>query len=404
MLQKLIQGELKIHELEKYVSAKEARELRLKYIEAITNVDTYNLEPNTLSPEKLINKNIENFIGSVEVPLGTAGPIKLTQSDVSGEYFIPMATTEGALVASISRGCKVLSNSGGVTTFIENKGITRAPVFQTPSLQSSQNLKSLINENSEKLKEIASSTSSHISLIDYKVHILGNNVWLRLNFDTDQAMGMNMATHASKKISDYICNKHPETTLIAVSGNMCVDKKPSQLNTIKGRGISVHAQATIPLQIVEAQLHTTSKAIVATNKIKTWQGSSLSGSIGNNSHIANIIAAIFIATGQDVAHTVDSSIGFFDCQEKDGDLVISLLIPSLLLATVGGGTGLPKQRKCIEIMTQSISNKKKSKPTKQKMAHVIAGATLAGELSVHAALAAGQLTKAHNKLGRSTNE
>lgn len=400
MLLKLIEGKLKLHELEKHLPAKQARKVRLEYIEHLTEQNYPELSDTSLNADKLINKNIEDLIGGIEIPLGIAGPISIKSSQVTGSFMLPMATTEGALVASTSRGAKVLTQAGGVNIEMENFGITRAPVFRTKDLSQAMQLKHWVIENLANLKEVAESTSNHLKLLGIKPFVFGSNIWLRINYDTDQAMGMNMATIASSEIAKYICAQHKYVELLAVSGNMCVDKKANTLNIHTGRGRQVHAQVIIPKSIVEESLHTTIEKIVEVVQTKTWIGSALSGSISFNSHIANVIAATFAATGQDLAHIVDSSTGFFNCRAiKNTDLEVSIFLPSLLIGTIGGGTSIPKQHAALKLMTTDIDSKQ-SFLNADTVAQVLAAGVLAAELSVHAALAADELTKAHQKLGR----
>lgn len=352
-----------------------------------------NFIPNSTLNENIVSgKNIENFIGAIQIPLGIAGPLKI--KDLKKEYFIPLATTEGALVASISRGCKAASLSGGVTTEVEFIGMTRGPVFKTEGIVHSKKTIDWIDKNFLKLKAIAEKTSNHLALIKIDHSIIGKNLYLRFYFDTQDAMGMNMATFATEKAAEVISQK-TGVELISLAGNFDVDKKPSFLNSLLGRGRKVWAEVTIPKYLVKEVLKTTPEKIADTVSRKCLIGSAASGSVSFNSHFANVIAAIFIATGQDLAHVVEGSLGITTAEVLDnGDLYFSVYLPSLLIGTVGGGTSLPTQQEAFSIL--KLEGSKKT----VEFARVIAASVLAGELSLISSLSEGSLAKAHKKLGR----
>ncbi|NQU99277.1 MAG: 3-hydroxy-3-methylglutaryl-CoA reductase, partial [Parcubacteria group bacterium] len=214
--------------------------------------------------------------------------------------------------------------------------------------------------------------------------------------------GMNMATQASKKIADYAEKNFKAVKLIAVSGNLCVDKKASAMNALLGRGRKVQAECFIKNELIKKYLHTTPEKLVEVNHKKTWQGAVLSGSIAANAHIANIIAGIFIATGQDAAQVVESSSGNTTFELEKSGVYACVTLPSLMIGTVGGGTGLPKQSEAIKLMLKNIGSEKEKSKVNQthKLAEIIAGACLAGEISLHGALASGHLASSHMKLGK----
>ncbi len=402
ILKKLQEGHIKFHEIEKYASAKEASEIRLLFIEKLAKNNYSELKNYNLDPKLLQNKNIENFIGSTELPLGIAGPIKVKGENSNGEYFLPLATTEGALVASVSRGCKVVNLSGGTKTDLEYIGTTRAPLFSVKDLKTAREFINWVNKNIAKLKEVVEKVDPFVKLIKIEPFSSGKNIWLRIYFNTYDAMGMNMATQASQKIGEYAEKYFKSVKLIATSGNLCVDKKASSINAILSRGRKVQAECFIKNEVIKKYLHTTPEKLVEVNHKKTWQGAVLSGSIAANAHIANIIAAIFIATGQDAAQLVESSSGNTTFElDKDG-VYTCVTLPSLMIGTVGGGTGLPKQSEAINLMLKNIgSSKEKSKLNRtNKLAEIIASACLAGEISLHGALASGHLASSHMKLGK----
>lgn len=402
LLKKLQNKEIKFHEIENHVSANEASEIRLKFIENLNKKKYLEIAKHNLEPQKLQNKNIENFIGSTELPLGIAGPIRIKGENSNGEYFLPLATTEGALVASVSRGCKLINLSGGTKTDLEYIGTTRAPLFSVKDLKTGRAFIEWVNKNYKKIEKVVESVDPYVKLIKIEPFCSGRNIWLRIYFNTFDAMGMNMATQASKKIADYAEKNFKSVKLIAVSGNLCVDKKASAMNSLLGRGRKVQAECFIKNDLIKKCLHTTPEKLVEVNHKKTWQGAVLSGSIAANAHIANIIAAIFIATGQDAAQVVESSSGNTTFElDKDG-VYVCVTLPSLMIGTFGGGTGLPKQSEAINLMLSNIgSSKEKSKINRtHKLAEIIAGACLAGEISLHGAIASGHLASAHMKLGK----
>lgn len=336
--------------------------------------------------DKKISGNIENQIGWTKIPLGQAGPLLVN----SKKYNLPLATTEGALVASVNRGCKATRLSGGVTVLVEDVGATRGPVFKVKNLSEGKMLIDWVKANFCLLQEAAEATSQNLRLIDFTPAMVGKNVWLRLRFNTGEAMGMNMVTIATEAIVQLIKQKL-NIDCVALSGNFCVDKKASWLNFIEGRGKKVWAEAVIKREVVKEVLKTTPEKIIEVVRDKHWLGSILSGSMGGNGHFANIVAALFLATGQDLAHVVEASTGVTTAELENGNLYFSVYLPDLMVGTVGGGTRLETQQEALKILGH---------PTAVELAGIIGGAVLAGELSLTAALASGDLVRAHQKLGR----
>ncbi|MBU2052337.1 hydroxymethylglutaryl-CoA reductase [Patescibacteria group bacterium] len=330
--------------------------------------------------------NIENMVGWTKVPLGQASGLV-----VNGQsYNLPLATTEGALIASVNRGCKATRLSGGIMAIVENIGATRGPVFKVRNLTEGKKLTDWVTTNFRLLRKAAETTDNHLQLLDVVPAMAGRQVWLRFRFDTSEAMGMNMATIATQAIVDLITKKL-KINCVALSGNYCVDKKPSWLNFIYGRGKKVWAEAMISRKIVKTVLKTTPEKIIAVVHDKDWLGSIISGSMGANGHFANIVAATFLATGQDMAHVVEGSLGVTTAELEKRDLYFSVYLPALMVGTVGGGTRLPTQTKALSML---------GNPTAMELAGIIGGAVLAGELSLTAALASGDLARAHQLLGR----
>ncbi|MCL2712533.1 MAG: hydroxymethylglutaryl-CoA reductase, partial [Methanomassiliicoccaceae archaeon] len=299
----------------------------------------------------------------------------------------------GALIASVARGMSVITSSGGSKVKIFSDMMTRAPVFRVNGVEHSSKVMEWISDNIGMLKKAVKGTTSHGKLVKAECFPNGRNLFVRLSFETGDAMGMNMATIASEAVCELI-EKGTGATLVSVSGNMCTDKKPSWINSIEGRGKTIVAEALIPAAVVEKKLRTSVDSIVETNIRKNLIGSSMAGSLGSNAHAANMAAALFIATGQDPAQVVEASLSMTNCESVNGDLYISVRIPAAELGTVGGGTRLPCQSEALSIM--DCVGKGKAK----KLAEIFASTVLAGELSTIAAQSAGHLGKAHSELGR----
>ena len=367
--------------LKDFKSTKERRE----YIEKSRKIKLDNTAKTQIEDEKDIK--CENLIGATAFPLGVAGPLLINNKD----HFIPLATTEGALVASVSRGCKAINLSGGAKTFIENVGVTRGPVFETSGLEESMKLKKWLKDNFNLLKTEAEKTSSHLKLKKLGARIAGTYVYVRFYFDTQEAMGMNMVTIATEKISQFI-QKNTSIRCLAVSGNFCIDKKPAWLNFISGRGKRAWAEVVLKREVVKDVLKTTPEEFFEVWISKCMIGSAMSGSLGFNAHFANVVAAFFAATGQDMAHTVEGSMGVTTSKVlKNGNLYISIYMPSVMIGTVGGGTKLKIKQESLSIIGAENSI---------ELAKVLSGAVLAGEISLLASLAQGSLAKTHEKLGR----
>ncbi|MBU3978809.1 hydroxymethylglutaryl-CoA reductase, partial [Patescibacteria group bacterium] len=313
---------------------------RRKALEAHLNIDLSNMGTYSLDTEQASTKNCENMIGIVQVPLGIAGPIAIRnpQSAIRN-YYIPLATTEGALVASVSRGCKAVTESGGVTVFSKKIGITRAPVFRVQNISEGNNVINWLEKNFSQIAEIAKSSSEHLTLLAIKPWLLGRSLYVRFSFDTQDAMGMNMATIAASVIAEFI-EKETKIHCVAVSGNMCVDKKPNYLNFIEGRGYNILAECLISEKIITSVLKTEKAKILEVAERKLHQASILSGTIGSNAHIANVLSAMFLATGQDIAHVSECSMGVTTVEDDKEGLYISVYLPDLVVGTVGGGTSL----------------------------------------------------------------
>lgn len=352
---------------------------------------------NQVDHELVSQKNCENLIGSVELPVGVAGPVLVHQANHSRKLLLPLATTEGALVASVSRGCKALTEAGGVTVVARQKGMTRAPVFACQDGATALQLVDWIEKQQQKLVEIAESTSGHLRCMSYQSWVVGRQVFLRGTFDPDQAMGMNMVTIAMQAVADWIVSAVPrewKVELVSLSSNMCTDKKVAAINRVLGRGYWVQAEAVLGAAVVKRVLKTSIGQLMRTHWAKNVVGSQLAGAAANM-QVANVAAAMFAATGQDLAHVVDASQAMTTLEQyESGKLYAAVTVFSLPLGVVGGGTWLPAQRQARLIIGQG------KEPRAVELAGAIGVAMLAAELSGLAALSTHTLAAAHARLGR----
>jgi len=329
-----------LSELEKVLGdANMAVEVRRRYVEEVTGVKLDAVARHVLNFNELYGRNIENAIGAVQMPLAVAGPLLMRGEHVKGEYYVPLATTEGALVASINRGMKMVRESGGAYSVVINDGMARAPLFKLPSVEAAIRFVEWVKSNFDEIKRVAESTTRHGKLIRIDPFIVGNNVWLRLVFSTGDAMGMNMVTIAADAVAKYVTDAYPEAELVALSGNMCVDKKPNAVNFLLGRGKTVVAEALIRRDVL-AQVGVEPEDVHEVNVRKNLLGSALAHSYGFNAHFANMLLAFYLATGQDAANIVEGSQGVVHAEVQEGDLYFSVTLPNLIVGTVGAGKDL----------------------------------------------------------------
>ncbi len=264
-------------------------------------------------------------------------------------FWLPLATTEGALVASVNRGCSAITRAGGAEVRILHDGMTRAPVFAADSVGHAAQVGDWVKAHLDELKTAAESTTSHGKLTDIVTFVAGTSVFVRLEFDTKDAMGMNMVTIASAKVADMIA-QGTGARLIALSGNMCTDKKPAAINGIMGRGRSVVAGVALSHDQIKDILKTDAKTLFEVNYRKNLVGSARAGSMGFNAHAANVVAAMFIACGQDAAHAIDGSTCITTIDLTDTGAYVAVTLPSLPVGTVGGGTGVDTQQECLKLL------------------------------------------------------
>ncbi len=380
--------------------ASEAVEIRRKAIEKLTGADLGGISSYIIDAESSSKRNIENMIGAVQVPVGIAGPLTVAGQYANGDFYVPLATTEGALVASVNRGCKAITGAGGACVRILNDEMTRAPVFAVSNVGEAQRVVAWVKkpENFAKLQKATEETTKHGKLIRIDPYVVADNVFLRCAFDTKDALGMNMVTIATDRLADVIVDEL-HIRLVALSGNMCIDKKPAALSLIEGRGKNVVAEISIPRDVLKRDLKTTPESMSDVHYRKNVLGSIKAGSLGFNAHAANVVAAIFIAAGQDSAHVVEASTAITSLSMRGDELYASVSIPSLPVGTVGGGTTVKTQQECLSIMNVAGGGNPPG-ANARKFAEIACCAVLAGELSLLAALASHHLARAHATLGR----
>ncbi len=339
--------------------------------------------------------NIENCIGEARLPLGIVGPLRVNGLFAKGDYAIPLATTEAALVASYHRGCALLTQAGGCTAMLLYETVHRSPVFAFSTLAEAGRFLIWVVERVDDFRRIAAGTTRHGELLDMGITIEANHVYLNFEFATGDASGQNMVTLATQAICDAILADCPTRPRRAwVEGNLSGDKKASAKAFTTTRGKKVTAESTLSPDLVRKYLHTTPRDMEEYWRVSAI-GGVLSGTMGVQGHFANGLAALYIATGQDAACVAESATGItrFETLET-GELYAAVTLPGLMVGTVGGGTGLPTPRACLQLMGLAGDGHARA------LAEVTAGLMLAGELSIIGALASGQFSRAHRKLAR----
>jgi len=398
VIARLKEGSLKLYELEKEMPPLDAIHVRREFVARETGASLENIGIFSIDVDRVTKRNCENMIGTVQIPVGVAGPLLVKGEYAEGVFWLPLATTEGALVASVNRGCSAISKAGGAEVRIFHDGMTRAPAFAARSIVHAKEVADWVTSHREELSTAAESTTSHGKLTGIIPFIAGTSIFVRLEFDTKDAMGMNMVTIASAKVADII-TQQTGARLIALSGNMCTDKKPAAINAILGRGRSTVAGVFLTHDQVASVLKTDVRTLAEVNYRKNFVGSARAGAMGFNAHAANIVAAMFIACGQDAAHSIDGSTCMTTVDPSDDGVYVSVTLPSLPVGTVGGGTGVDTQHECLTILGVAGSGNPPGANAK-KLAEIISSAVLAGELSLLGALAAQHLARAHQQLGR----
>lgn len=382
-----------------------AAKIRREALQRMTGRSLVELPLDGFDYDSILGQCCEMPVGYVQIPVGIAGPLLLD----GVEFSVPMATTEGCLVASTNRGCKAIYLSGGATSVILKDGMTRAPVVRFGSARRAADLKFFLEDpaNFETISLVFNKSSRFARLQEVKCAIAGKNLYVRFTCRTGDAMGMNMVSKGVQNVLEFLQNDFPDMDVIGISGNYCSDKKPAAVNWIEGRGKSVVCEAVITEDVVKKVLKSDVASLVELNMLKNLTGSAVAGSLGGfNAHAANIVSAIYIATGQDPAQNVESShcITMMEAVNGGKDLHVSVSMPSIEVGTVGGGTQLASQSACLNLLGVKGANREAAGGNARLLATVVAGSVLAGELSLMSAIAAGQLVKSHMKYNRSSRD
>ncbi len=373
----------------------EAQKRRLAILEGSGIRFEYLSGERHIEEPEIFRGNIENYIGTAQLPVGVVGPLRINGAYAHGDYFVPLATSEGALVASHNRGAKIISLSGGASVLCLTERVSRAPGFVFDDMVEAGRFIVWVVGQFDALREEAGKTTGHGRLEDMKVTLEGNHVYLNFEYVTGDAAGQNMVTIATDAVCRRIVAECPiKPRHWFIESNLSGDKKATAISHLFVRGKKVTAEVVVPRELFMRFLHTTPEMVMEYWKM-SFVGGVQSGSIGVQGHYANGLAALFIACGQDAACVAEASVGITRVEVTGaGDLYISVSLPNLIVGTVGGGTGLPTQRECLEMLGC------RGEGTARKFAEICAATVLAGEISIMGALAADQFTLAHLRYGR----
>lgn len=401
----VVSGEVPSHTLEARLGdAQRAAAVRRRSVELRTGRSLDGLPLGGFDYAAVLGVCCEMVIGHVQIPVGVAGPLLLDGDEV----VVPMATTEGCLVASTNRGCKAIALSGGARSALLRDGMSRAPLVRFGSVARAADLKRYLEDphNFAAVADEFNKTSRFARLLGVAPTVAGRNVYIRFTCSTGDAMGMNMASKGVQSAMAALTAAFPDMEILSISSNLCADKKPTAVNWIEGRGKSVVCEAVIPGNVVRDVLKTSVAALAELNTMKNLAGSALAGAVGGfNAHASNVVTAVFIATGQDPAQNVESSqcMTLMEAVNGGRDLHASVTMPCIEVGTVGGGTFLPPQGAALNLLGVRGASREAPGANAQRLARIVAGTVLAGELSLMAALAAGQLVRSHLKYNRSSN-
>ena len=367
---------------------------RREFVEKFAGVEIQHLDKYSFDPRALAG-NIENFTGVAQVPIGFAGPLRVNGEHAQGDFLIPLATTEGTLVASYNRGIKVLNLSGGVMCTVSDDRMQRAPVFIFDSAREARAFRDWVDEHFAKIAQKAEETSSVAKLLDIDIFLSNKFAYLRFNYSTGDAAGQNMVGRATFAACSWMLdNVEIPVRSFYLESNLATDKKHSQINVMRTRGKRVTAEAVVKREVLVQHMRVEPESLHYHASVANV-GAILSGANNNGAHSPNGITAMFIATGQDVANVAESSSGIIYTElTPDRDLYMSLTIPSLIVATHGGGTGLATQRECLSILGCT------GRDRVRKLAEIVAGVALAGEVSLGSAISSLDWVSSHEKYGR----
>ena len=366
---------------------------RREFVTGRTGTSLAHVGAFTIDPAQVAG-NIENFLGVAQVPIGLAGPLRINGEQATGDFYVPLATTEGTLVASYNRGMRLLSESGGVTVTVVKRAMQRAPVFEFADAREARDFGQWLTVNCDAIRAIAEATTRVGKLTDIEQYAVGNLLYTRFNYTTGDAAGQNMTGKATLAACEWIKDQHPLHPGFILSGSIDTDKKHSAINTLRTRGRRVIAEATIRSETLQRLMRVDARTLFRSRQV-SQAGSFMAGSAYNGPHAANGIAAMFIATGQDAANVAESHAGITYTQLLDnGDYYWSVTLPSLIVASYGGGTGLGTQRECLEMLGCYGPGKA------DRLAEIVAAVVLAGDVSLGSAVLAGDWVSSHDKLGR----
>ena len=345
-------------------------------------------------PPEALPGNIENAIGAAQVPIGLAGPLRVRGEHCDEEVVVPLATTEGTLVASYSRGMRIVTEGGGVKTTVVERYMQRAPVFHCEDARAARDLGVWLGEHEEGLRAAAEATTSVGKLAFVQRFVVGPKLYTRFNYTTGDAAGQNMTGRATLAACEWVRTNHPGAPAFTLSGAIDTDKKHSHMNTLHSRGARVVAEFTLTDALARERLRVGTREMFRA-RLTSNAGGMLAGTVNNGMHAANGLTALFIATGQDVANVAEShaAILYVDLLDND-DLYWSITLPSLIVATHGGGTNLPTQAECLDLLGCRGTGKV------LRLCEIMAATVLAGELSLAGAVLAGDWVTSHEALGR----
>lgn len=372
---------------------REAQQMRADFARERTGVELEHVANYSFDPAIAMG-NIEHFIGVAQVPIGLAGPLLVNGEHAQGEFYVPLATAEGTLVASYNRGMRLLYECGGVTTTILDDRMQRAPSFLFPSAREARAFGQWLRENFDQIKAAAESTTTTGKLIEIEQYSASRMLYTRFDYTTGDAAGQNLTGKATQAACKWIVEHYPGIEQFFLESNFATDKKSSQVNMLHTRGKRVVAEAVVPNDVIQRVMRSNTELMFRARQVSNL-GGFMSGVNNNGAHSANGITAMFIATGQDAANVAESSAAFVHAELRpNGDYYYSVTIPSLIVATYGGGTGLATQRECLELLGCYGSGKV------NKFAEIVAATVLCGELSLGSAIVAEEWVEAHDLYGR----
>jgi hydroxymethylglutaryl-CoA reductase (NADPH) len=372
---------------------REAAEKRQEFARERTGASLDHVSSYSFDPAE-VTGNVEQFVGVAQVPIGLAGPLLVNGEHAQGEFYVPLATAEGTLVASYNRGMRLVYEAGGVTTTIMDDRMQRAPAFLFASAREARNFRNWLLEHFQDVKAAAETSTKSGKLQDIETYTAGRMIYTRFNYTTGDAAGQNLTGKATAAACAWIAGQRDDIDHFFLESNFATDKKSSQVNMLHTRGKRVVAEAVIPNRLFEEIMRSNTDLMYRARQVSNL-GGFMSGVNNNGAHSANGITGMFIATGQDAANVAESSAAFVYAELRDdGDYYYSVTIPSLIVATYGGGTGLATQRECLELLGCYGKGKVR------KFAEIVAATVLCGELSLGSAIVAEEWVEAHDLYGR----